>query len=147
MTTTEIVETVTETVVTETVTETEVAMEYAGEAMVEACARAAHEVNRAYCLALGDTSHVPWEEAPEWQKTSARNGVKALLDDPSMTPEQSHEGWTIEKLRDGWKYGPEKRPDLKEHPCLVLYNELPIAQRAKDSIFRQVVLEVARAVG
>src|SRR5438105_262770 len=38
--------------------------------VVEACARAAHEVNRAYCLALGDASQVAWEDAPEWQRSS-----------------------------------------------------------------------------
>jgi hypothetical protein len=28
----------------------------------EAAARAAHEANRAYCLALGDTSQPAWDE-------------------------------------------------------------------------------------
>lgn len=42
---------------------------------VEACARAAHEANRAYCLALGDTSQLPWEEALGWQRDSAIKGV------------------------------------------------------------------------
>ena len=32
--------------------------------IIEACARAAHEANRAYCLALGDTSQPSWDDAP-----------------------------------------------------------------------------------
>lgn len=43
---------------------------------VDAAARAAHEVNRAYCIALGDTSQPSWDEAPEWQRESAKKGVQ-----------------------------------------------------------------------
>jgi hypothetical protein len=43
--------------------------------VMSACARAAHEANRAYCGALGDWSQPSWDAAPQWQKDSARNGV------------------------------------------------------------------------
>ena len=43
-------------------------------------ARVAHEVNRAYCAALGDVSQLQWDEAPEWQKKSAITGVKFNID-------------------------------------------------------------------
>ena len=36
--------------------------------------RSATEINRAYCAALGDTSQLPWDQAPEWQRQSAING-------------------------------------------------------------------------
>lgn len=38
------------------------------ETVIEACAHAAHEANRAYCAAIGDLSQVAWECAPEWQQ-------------------------------------------------------------------------------
>lgn len=63
--------------------------------VIEACARAAHEANRAYCIAIGDASQVAWDDAPEWQRSSARNGVVGALN--GNTPEQSHEGWLAEK--------------------------------------------------
>lgn len=31
-------------------------------------ARVCHEVNRAYCQALGDNSQPAWEDAPAWQR-------------------------------------------------------------------------------
>jgi hypothetical protein len=105
-------------------------------------ARAAHEANRVLCLALGDTSQPKWESAPEWQRESAENGVQMIIDDPSTTPEQSHEGWLAEKARTGWKYGPVKNPDTKEHPCFVPYSELPEGQRLKDEMFGSVVRSV-----
>lgn len=42
----------------------------------EQIARVAHEVNRAYCKALGDDSQEVWELAPQWQRDSAIVGVK-----------------------------------------------------------------------
>lgn len=99
----------------------------------EEAARAAHEVNRAWCLLNGDTSQLPWDDAPEWQKVSARKGVVGVLN--GNTPEQSHQSWLREKLETGWKYGPVKDPEKKEHPCMVAYVDLPPAQRAKDHLF------------
>jgi hypothetical protein len=115
------------------------------EAITEACARAAHEANRAYCVAIGDTSQPSWDDAPEWQKSSARNGVAGAL--AGNTPEQSHEGWLAEKRAAGWTYGPRKDPDKREHPCFVPYDELPPEQRAKDTVFLAVVRAVAGALG
>lgn len=101
-------------------------------------ARVAHEVNRAYCQALGDLSQPAWEEAPPWQRESARMGVDLhLMGD--FGPEASHIAWMQQKLDDGWKYGPVKNPDAKEHPCIVPFAELPREQQAKDYIFRAVV--------
>lgn len=111
---------------------------------IEACARAAHEANRAYCLALGDTSQPPWEDAPEWQQLSAKSGVRGVLH--GNTPEQSHEGWLAEKEAAGWKFGPVKDPEKKEHPCFVQYNQLPPEQRQKDHIFVAVVTAMAEAL-
>jgi len=101
-------------------------------------ARVAHEVNRAYCIAIGDDSQGPWSEAPQWQRDSAISGVLAHLVNPH-TPEESHQLWSAEKVRDGWKYGAVKDADKKEHPCLVSYDQLPLEQRVKDYLFGAVV--------
>lgn len=116
----------------------------ATERVIEACARAAHEVNRAYCLALGDTSQPSWDDAPEWQRVSAQVGVNGVLN--GNTPEQSHESWMEHKRVEGWKYGPVKDPEKKEHPCFVPYAELPKAQQAKDHLFTATVREVAKSL-
>jgi len=115
------------------------------ERVAEACAHAAHEANRAYCLALGDLTQPTWENAPDWQRSSAINGVRGVLLNGN-TPEQSHQNWLSEKLATGWKYGPVKDPDLKEHPCFVPYAKLPAEQKAKDSIFVTTVRTIAAAL-
>lgn len=106
---------------------------------IEEVARICHEVNRALCNALGDTSHRPWEEAPLWQRLSAIAGVRAHMYGEVSTPEESHNLWLAHKQRDGWKYGPVKDAEKREHPCMVPYNQLPPEQRAKDFIFTAIV--------
>ena len=101
-------------------------------------ARVCHEVNRAYCEALGDMSQPAWEDAPEWQRVSARMGVD-LHTMGDFGPEASHISWMNQKLNDGWKYGILKDPEKKEHPCLVPFSQLPVEQQAKDYIFRAIV--------
>ncbi len=96
-------------------------------------------MSRAYCQAIADNSQPSWEDAPDWQRDSAMNGVEFHQDNPNMTPEQSHDNWLAEKARDGWSYGPEKDPDNKKHPCFMPYESLPNEQKVKDYLFRAVV--------
>jgi len=112
---------------------------------VQQIAKVCHEVNRAYCEALGDDSQSSWEEAPEWQRTSAMNGVQYHIDNPDSAPSHSHEEWIKEKEADGWKYGEVKNAELKEHPCFVPYDQLPKDQQAKDFIFTAIVAQLKAA--
>ena len=109
----------------------------------EQIARVAHEVNRAYCQSLGDNSQPAWEDAPDWQRESAMTGVRLHIDNPAAGPEASHESWMAQKVAEGWTYGPEKRPDVKQHHCLIPFGQLPREQQAKDYLFRAVVLALA----
>lgn len=104
----------------------------------EQVARFAHQVNKAYCEMIGDTSQVDWEQAPEWQRKSALAGVEFHHLYPDAGAEASHESWYAEKASTGWVYGPLKDPDNKEHPCMVRFDELPIEQQLKDVLFKSV---------
>lgn len=113
---------------------------------IEQIAEVCHEANRAYCRALGDVSQPLWDHAPQWQKESACNGVRFHMANPQAGPSGSHANWMKEKLADGWKYGPTKNPDTKEHPCMVAYDDLPVAQRIKDYIFTAIVHTIEKFV-
>ena len=104
----------------------------------EQIARVCHEVNRAYCEALGDMSQPAWEDAPMWQRDSARMGVDLHMS-KNVGPEASHESWMAQKVAEGWVYGPTKDPEAKTHHCIVPFDMLPREQQAKDFIFRSVV--------
>ena len=113
---------------------------------IELLARLSHEVNRAYCKTIGDTNHAPWEATPPEIQDSVRNGVRLLLENYTLTPAEMHEHWYKYKKQQGWRLGPVKDFEKKEHPAMVHYDQLPPEQRARDELFRTVVLEGLRLV-
>ena len=102
-------------------------------------AKLCHEANRGLCLAFGDNTQKPWEEATPEQRASCIEGVRHHIENPDLTPEQSHELWRQRKIALGWEYGEEKDELNQTHPCLVPYHELPIEQQAKDHVFAAIV--------
>lgn len=121
---------------------TERAVAVPTDADLEPIARVCQEANRAYCMALGDFSQLPWDEAPEWQRKSSIAGVRAQFEIGrygSITPEQMHDKWLEYKLRDGWRYGEKKDAEAKTHPCLLPFNALPEEEQVKDSLFIALV--------
>ena len=105
---------------------------------LEMIAKACHEANKAIC----DMNNEPmesWDDAEQWQRDAAIQGVKDVLNDHSITPEKLHVQWMKNKEQDGWKYGEVKDADAKTHPCMVPYNELPEYQKLKDYVFHAIV--------
>lgn len=102
-------------------------------------ARVAHEANRALCLSQGDQSQPSWEDAPDWQRDSAMDGVKFHLANPDAFASASHDNWLRHKQADGWTYGEVKDPEAKTHPCMVPFEMLPADQQAKDHLFKAIV--------
>jgi len=43
------------------------------------------------------------------------------------------------KKEQGWKLGPVKDLEKKEHPCFCPYGDLPLEQRVKDFLFAAIV--------
>lgn len=113
---------------------------------VERIARICNDANAAYCAATGDFSYGTWDNAPEGIKESVRFGVRQHLANPDLTPESSHEAWMKFKAADGYTYGPVRDEATKQHPCMVPYSELPMAQKAKDHIFRAAVHAANRSL-
>ena len=102
-------------------------------------ARVCHEANRAWCEANQDFSQPRWDDAPEWQRESAINGVMFHRANPDAGDSASHDSWMAEKLATGWKWGIVKDAEIKTHPCIVPFDQLPREQQIKDAIFRAIV--------
>jgi len=109
----------------------------------EIIAKVAHEVNRAYCIAIGQE-----DVSPEWDEFGGKDGIisgaQYHLDYPDVTPEESHAAWLAEKEKLGWRYGEEKDDKEKTHPCMVPYEELPVEDRVKDYLFAEIVSQLAQ---
>lgn len=97
-----------------------------------------HAANKALCESNDDMSQPTWEDAPDWQKASAINGVIFHLSG-DHGPEESHESWMREKIFNGWVYGPEKDAEKKTHPCIMPFEKLPFEHQMKDHLFASIV--------
>jgi ryanodine receptor 2 len=43
-----------------------------------------------------------------------------------------HEVWAETRVRQGWTYGEQRNDELKTHPCLIPYEELPEEEKEYD---------------
>lgn len=117
------------------------------EQQINEVAKVCHEANKAWCESGGDQSQQHWEEAEEWQRASAIEGVKWRLDNRNAPNSAQHDAWCADKAADGWTYGATKDPQAKTHPCLVPYGSLPPFQQAKDALFTAIVLALGSREG
>ena len=49
-----------------------------------------------------------------------------------LISENVHEVWAATRITQGWKYGEQRNDELKTHPCLVPYEELPEEEKKYD---------------
>ena len=54
-----------------------------------------------------------------------------------------HEVWAQNRINEGWKYGDKRNDELKQHPCLVPYEELPEVEKNYD---RDTALETLKLI-
>jgi hypothetical protein len=112
---------------------------------IESVAEVCHEANRVLQKMADDPMVSPhWDDAPDWQRTSAMEGVANAV--KGRTPAELHEDWCHHKRADGWVYGRVKDPQAKTHPCLVPYDDLPRAERMKDRLFLAIVATLVGGV-
>lgn len=58
-----------------------------------------------------------------------------------------HEVWARTRISQGWSYGAERNDALKQHPCLVPYEELPESEREYDRNTAIETLKLIRSLG
>lgn len=56
-------------------------------------------------------------------------GLNVLIE---QVAKNVHEVWAQSRMEQGWTYGPERNDQLKHHPCLVPYEQLPEVEKAYD---------------
>lgn len=106
-------------------------------------AMAALAVNSAYCQAINDPPPPAWDDLSDVQRDGYVRAVRMHLDVPDMSPRVAHEAWLASRQGEGWVWGPTKNAELKQHPCMLPYDQLPKEQQVKDHLFRAVVHALA----
>lgn len=54
-----------------------------------------------------------------------------------------HDVWAESRIAEGWRYGEQRDDQLKTHPCLVPYEELPETEREYD---RQTAVQTLKLI-
>lgn len=109
------------------------------EASILIAAKTAHEINRQFQLYNKELNpSVPWSLASKAIQESAISGMRAIISEPDLTSEELHNKWYEFKKAQGYTYGKIKDDELKTHPCMVPYWDLPADQRFKDKLFRTI---------
>ena len=54
-----------------------------------------------------------------------------------------HEVWAQKRIEEGWKYGEKRDYELRLHPCLVSYEQLPEIEKEYD---RSTALETLKLI-
>jgi hypothetical protein len=102
-------------------------------------AMACHEAIRVWRMSYGDYSQQHWNEAEEWQRQRAIDGVLFRLDFPGTKHDAQHNAWMQDKINEGWKYGEVKDDEKKTNPFIVPFEQLPESLQKKDALFCAIV--------
>jgi hypothetical protein len=119
---------------------------------LEYIARVCHEAQRALALAFGDERLEPWELESQGKRQTVMQGVHfavaAMKDATEKTllqfAQEQHDSWFKEYEKRGWVQGPYYSHEQKTHPNMVPFELLSERQKAKDMLFRSIVMALVR---
>jgi len=115
--------------------------------IVPIIAAAVHEANRQLRSQIGDAPVAAWSSVNKEYQASICAGVQAILENPNLTPQGSHENWCEFKSAHGWNYGEAIDEKAKLHPALVKWDDLPAEQRLKSYLFVETVRSMVATLG
>lgn len=88
----------------------------------------------------------PWEQRDEYFRENMIKAVNLQCGPNRVTsPEELHNRWVSAYEKMGWKYGPVRNVEKKEHPDMVPFNELGKLEQDKDFVFF-LMCEIVRGV-
>lgn len=79
--------------------------------------------------------------------TSGIEVPEELLQLTDLIARNVHETWANERMKQGWTYGPVRNDMLKQHPCLVPYDDLPETETIHDHITSMETIKVILKFG
>ncbi len=70
-----------------------------------------------------------------------------LLEMRGFLAKNIHENWALERMANGWRYGPIRDDATKRHPCLVPYDDLPASEKVYDRRVAEETLKSMLSMG
>jgi DNA-binding response OmpR family regulator len=68
------------------------------------------------------------------------DGVERLTE---LLARNAHDVWARQRIAEGWSYGLQREDRVKQHPCLVPYEDLPEPEKEYD---RKAAMETLKAI-
>lgn len=79
--------------------------------------------------------------------TSAIELPPPLVEIAELLARHAHDVWALGRIADGWRWGPARNDERREHPMLVPYEELSEAEKDYDRRAAQQTLKAIVALG
>lgn len=107
---------------------------------IDRTAQLVYEANSVLRSLFREPARSSWANTSEDVKDRVRSGVRTFMGSGFMaTPAEMHEQWLLHMKNTGWIYGEVEDAELKTHPNIRPYAELPIEQHTKDLMFTVLV--------
>ena len=71
----------------------------------------------------------------------------ALIEAAERLARNAHDVWARGRLAEGWRWGPVRNDEAREHPLLIPYEELPESEKEYDRRAAQQTLKAVVALG
>jgi hypothetical protein len=71
-------------------------------------------------------------EAGEFPEAERKAMGKVIEEHIDLMAVEEHNGWWDTKRADGWRYGPVRNNDRREHPLMIPFGQLPEPEKDKD---------------
>lgn len=84
---------------------------------------------------------------PKPEDTAAVTLPEEILALCEQMARNTHEVWAASRMAEGWTYGPRRDDALRQHPCLVPYEELSEEEKAYDRATSQEALRFILKMG
>ena len=73
-------------------------------------------------------------------KTEVPHELQDLLE---KLAQNVHETWSAGRMKEGWTFGSQRNDELKQHPCLVPYDQLSDSEKGYD---RETALQTLKVI-
>lgn len=80
---------------------------------------------------------------PEPIDTSNVELSEDILELTELLAKNAHDHWALQRMAEGWSYGPWRDDGKKEHPCLIPYKDLAESDKEYD---RKGAMETLKAI-
>ena len=87
------------------------------------------------------------EYLPQPQDTAQVSLPDDIRELTELLAKNTHEVWAKQRLSEGWRYGPRRDDALKEHPCLIPYEQLSEIEKQYDRNTALETLKLLMALG